>query len=45
MVLVTDVRNAAGVVLLPGGTRLTSTTAEKLRRLLDTTVVEVSPAA
>ncbi|HEX4455312.1 MAG TPA: hypothetical protein VH143_30845 [Kofleriaceae bacterium] len=45
MVLVSDVRNAAGVLLLPSGTRLTSTTAEKLGRLLDTAVVEVSPAA
>ncbi|HEY1549889.1 MAG TPA: hypothetical protein VGG28_18800 [Kofleriaceae bacterium] len=44
MVLVTDVRNAAGVLLLPGGTRLTSTTAEKLGRLLDSVVVEVSAA-
>jgi CheY-like chemotaxis protein len=45
MVLVADVHNAAGVLLLPGGTRLTSTTADKLARLLDTNVVEVSLAA
>jgi hypothetical protein len=41
MVVVSDVCNGTGVLLLPSGTRLTSTTAERLSRLLDQTLVEV----
>jgi hypothetical protein len=42
MVVVGDVRNGGGVLLLPSGTRLTSTTAERLSNLLDLTLVEVA---
>jgi DNA-binding response OmpR family regulator len=35
MVVVADVCNGAGVLLLPSGTRLTSSTAERLSHLLD----------
>jgi len=45
MVIVDDLRNAAGVLLLPGGTRLTATTAERLRRILSVAHVEISSAA
>lgn len=41
MVVVQDVVNGAGVLLLPSGTRLTSTTAERLSRLLDQTLIDV----
>jgi DNA-binding response OmpR family regulator len=41
MVVVKDVVNGAGVLLLPSGTRLTSTTAERLSRLLDQTLIDV----
>ena len=41
MVVVKDVLNGAGVLLLPSGTRLTSTTAERLSRLLDQTLIDV----
>jgi DNA-binding response OmpR family regulator len=41
MVVVEDVCNESGVLLLPSGTRLTSTTAERLSRLLDRTMIEV----
>jgi DNA-binding response OmpR family regulator len=41
MVVVENVCNGAGVLLLPSGTRLTSTTAERLSRLLDQTLIEV----
>jgi DNA-binding response OmpR family regulator len=41
MVVVEDVCNGSGVLLLPSGTRLTATTAERLSRLLDRTVIEV----
>ena len=44
MVVVGDVRNGAGVLLLPSGTRLTSTTAERLSSLLDRMFVEVTAA-
>ena len=44
MVLVDDVKNAAGLLLLPAGTRLTETTAERLRRL-DIGLVAISSAA
>jgi hypothetical protein len=42
MVVVTDVRNGGGVLLLPSGTRLTSTTAERLSNLLDHTLIDVA---
>jgi CheY-like chemotaxis protein len=42
MVVVNDVRNVGGVLLVPSGTRLTSTTAHRLSSLLDLTLVEVS---
>jgi len=45
MVIVDDLRNAAGVLLLPGGTRLTSTTADRLRQILSVSHVEISAAA
>jgi hypothetical protein len=41
MVVVEDVWNGSGVLLLLSGTRLTSTTAERLSRLLDRTMIEV----
>ncbi len=41
MVVVADVHNPMGILLLPSGTRLTTTTAERLSDLLDTTLVEV----
>ena len=41
MVVVSDVCNGTGVLLLPSGTRLTSTTAERLSRLLGQTIIEV----
>jgi len=41
MIVVKDVLSHAGVLLLPGGTRLTSTTASRLSNLLDLTLVEV----
>ena len=41
MVVVKDILNGAGVLLLPSGTRLTSTTAERLSRLLDQTLIDV----
>jgi hypothetical protein len=44
MVLVDDLCTAAGVLLLPGGTRLTETTAERLR-MLDLGLVDISSAA
>jgi len=42
MVVVSDVRNPAGLLLLPSGTRLTSTTASRLSNLLDVALVEVA---
>ncbi|HEY4244454.1 MAG TPA: hypothetical protein VGM88_31790 [Kofleriaceae bacterium] len=45
MVVIGDVRNAAGMLLLPAGTRLTSTTADRLGKLLDSSLIEVSSAA
>jgi len=45
MVIIDDLRNAAGVLLLPGGTRLTSTTAERLRRILSVASGEISAGA
>jgi CheY-like chemotaxis protein len=45
MVIVGDVRTETGALLVDGGTRLTSSTAEHLGRLLGVTLVEVSPAA
>ena len=46
MVVVRDVRNEAGALLVPAGTCLTSTTAERVARLLDArTVIEVACAA
>jgi CheY-like chemotaxis protein len=46
MVLAADVRNPAGVLLLPAGARLTETTAERARSLLNPAfVVEVAAAA
>lgn len=42
MVVVADVHNGLGTLLLPSGTRLTVTTAERLSALLDTALVEVS---
>jgi CheY-like chemotaxis protein len=42
MVVVTDVRNGGGMLLLPSGTRLTATTAERLSNLLDHTLIEVT---
>jgi DNA-binding response OmpR family regulator len=42
MVVAGDVLNSAGVLLLASGTRLTATTAERLSRLLDTALVDVS---
>jgi CheY-like chemotaxis protein len=42
MVVVNDVRNDGGVLLLPSGTRLTTTTADRLGNLLDLTLIEVS---
>jgi CheY-like chemotaxis protein len=42
MVVVTDIHSHAGLLLLPSGTRLTSTTAERLSNLLDLTLIEVS---
>jgi hypothetical protein len=44
MVIVDDVKTSAGLLLLPAGTRLTETTAERLRRL-DIGLVEISSAA
>jgi len=41
MVVVKDVMNGSGVLLLPSGTRLTSTTAERLSYLLDQTLIDV----
>jgi hypothetical protein len=41
MVVVKDVCNGSGVLLLPSGTRLTSTTAERLSRLLDQALIDV----
>lgn len=46
MVLAADVRNPAGVLLLPAGARLTESTAERARSLLNPAfVVEVAAAA
>jgi hypothetical protein len=46
MILAADVRNPAGVLLLPAGARLTETTAERARALLNPAfVVEVADAA
>jgi len=42
MVVVKDVVSHAGMLLLPAGTRLTSTTATRLSNLLDLTLVEVA---
>lgn len=42
MVVASDVRNQAGVLLLPSGTRLTLTTAQRLSHILDTELVEVA---
>ena len=42
MIVVNDVHSDAGLLLLPAGTRLTSTTADNLRDLLDLAVIEVS---
>ena len=42
MVVVSDVRNQAGVLLLPSGTRLTMTTAQRLSNLLDCTEIDVA---
>ncbi len=44
MIVVGDVCNGSGILLLPAGTRLTSTTAERLSGLLDYTLVEVTAA-
>lgn len=44
MVIVDDVKTATGMLLLPAGTRLTETTAERLR-MLDLGLVEISSAA
>ncbi|HEY4244458.1 MAG TPA: hypothetical protein VGM88_31810 [Kofleriaceae bacterium] len=45
MVVVGDLHSQTGTLLLPAGTRLTATTAERLGRLLDEFLVEVSAAA
>jgi CheY-like chemotaxis protein len=46
MVLVHDLRNEGGVLLVPSGSRLTSSTATKLARLLGPRMfLEVAPAA
>jgi CheY-like chemotaxis protein len=46
MVLVHDLRNEGGVLLVPSGSRLTSSTAQKLARLLGPRMfLEVAPAA
>jgi len=42
MVVVSDVRNNAGLLLLTSGTRLTSTTAQRLSNILDSMMIEVS---
>jgi CheY-like chemotaxis protein len=42
MVVVGNVCNSAGVLLLLSGTRLTSTTVARLSNMLDTTLIEVS---
>jgi hypothetical protein len=46
MVLVEDLRNEAGLLLIAGGTRLTSSAADRVARILGTKVqVEVAAAA
>jgi CheY-like chemotaxis protein len=46
MVVAHDLKNDSGALLVPAGTRLTSTTAERVARLLgDRTLVEVARAA
>lgn len=46
MVVVRSVCNEAGALLVPAGTRITSTTAERVAKLLgEGSMVEVSPAA
>jgi hypothetical protein len=46
MVLVHDVRNEGGVLLVPAGSRLTSTSAAKLAQMLGPRFfLEVAPAA
>jgi DNA-binding response OmpR family regulator len=46
MVLVSDLRNEAGTLLAPAGTRLTSSAAERVRMILgERFVVEISEAA
>ena len=42
MIVVGDVRNQAGVLLLSSGTRLTSTTAQRLSNMLDSMEIDVS---
>jgi CheY-like chemotaxis protein len=42
MVVVADVRNQVGTLLVPSGTRLTLTTAERLSNLLDSALIEIS---
>ena len=46
MVLARDLKNEAGVLLIPAGTRLTSSTVDRLTKLLGATfLVEVANAA
>ncbi len=45
MVVVGDVRNGKGVLVVPGGTRLTTTTAERVATMLGNALVEISRAA
>jgi hypothetical protein len=46
MVIVHDVRNAGGMLLVPAGSRLTSSTAAKLAKVLGPKFfLEVAPAA
>jgi len=42
MIVVNDIRNLGGMLLLPSGTRLTSTTAQRLSELLGMAMIEVS---